>query len=111
MDTKLYVIGLPVHVTDRQLFDMFTPYGKVLAAKTIRIRRPMEAPLGIGIVEMSHREETEKALGAANWPILQGKGLFVFTGSAEVVKALKAAFLELARSPQPLPEELRLPHM
>src|SRR6266536_2134185 len=57
---RLHVTGLPVALTDEDLYLLFAPFGTVRSARTIKDSRGRS--IGFGIVEMSCLEEVEEIL-------------------------------------------------
>jgi RNA recognition motif-containing protein len=68
--SKLYVGNLSYSVTNEQLQEMFSKYGKVKQVNVIEGR-------GYGFVEMSSPSEAEKAKEALNGTDLEGRALKV----------------------------------
>jgi cold-inducible RNA-binding protein len=76
MNKKLYVGGLPYSVTDAQLQQHFSAYGKVDSAKVI-MDRDSDRSRGYGFVEMSTQEEAEKAIAGLNGTQMEGRSITV----------------------------------
>lgn len=62
---KLYVGNLIYNMTEAELSEMFTPYGKVLSAHIITDQYTRQSK-NMGYVEMSGREHGKLAIAALN---------------------------------------------
>ena len=62
---KLYVGNLIYNMTEAELFEMFTPYGKVLSAQIITDQYTRQSK-NMGYVKMSARENGKRAIAALN---------------------------------------------
>ena len=76
MGNKLYVGSLPYSITEAQLSEMFSPYGKVESARVISDRFTGQSK-GFGFVEMSSDAEAQKAMEALNGTQMQGRTIVV----------------------------------
>jgi len=76
MENKLYVGGLSFQTTDEGLKDFFAQAGTVNSAKVI-IDKMTGKSRGFGFVEMSSREEADKAVEMCNGKELDGRTLKV----------------------------------
>lgn len=65
MSMKLYVGNLAYEVSESELEELFTPFGTVESAKIITDRYTGRSK-GFGFVEMSDRQEGEKAIADLN---------------------------------------------
>ena len=73
---KLYIGGLPYSVDDAQLAEMLKPFGTVESANVI-MDRMANTSRGFGFVEMSTKEEGQKAITELNGTSVQGRTLKV----------------------------------
>lgn len=73
---KLYVGGLPYSISDRQLEELFAPYGTVESARVITDRMTGRSK-GFGFVEMSSQAEAEEAIEKLNQTDLEGRSITV----------------------------------
>lgn len=73
---KLYVGNLDYNVTADQLTEMFSQAGKVVDAVVISDRNSGRSK-GFGFVEMSSKEEAEKAVKMFNGKDFQGRNIVV----------------------------------
>ncbi|OGN61644.1 MAG: RNA-binding protein [Chlamydiae bacterium RIFCSPHIGHO2_12_FULL_27_8] len=69
---KLYVGNLPHALTEQQLMEVFSPFGEVVSAKIITDRDTHKSR-GFGFVEMSSKEEGEKAIEELNGKEIGGR--------------------------------------
>lgn len=76
MSKKLYVGNLNYSVTNRDLEDMFTPFGAVESASVI-IERDSGRSKGFGFVEMASSSEANAAISAMNGKDIDGRNLTV----------------------------------
>jgi RNA recognition motif-containing protein len=76
MATKLYVGGLSYAVNDDQLREMFEAIGKVESAQVI-VDRASNQSKGFGFVEMSDKDDAEKAIKELNGKDAGGRSLAV----------------------------------
>jgi len=73
---KLYVGNLIYNMTEAELSEMFTPYGKVLSANIITDQYTRQSK-NMGYVEMSGREQGTLAIAALNNKRVNKKHLVV----------------------------------
>jgi len=73
---NIYVGNLSSEVTDADLETVFSNYGKVSSVKIIRDMFTQESR-GFGFVEMSNRNEAEKAIEQLNAYEIKGKKIVV----------------------------------
>jgi RNA recognition motif-containing protein len=73
---KLYVGGLAYSVTDKELEDLFTTYGKVDSAVVIKDRDSGQSK-GFGFVEMSELKEAQEAIKELNGKEVSGRSIMV----------------------------------
>ncbi len=71
---KLYVGNLSYSTTDRQLADLFSPFGTVISARII-IDRKTNRSKGFGFVEMENG--ADEAIAALNEKEVDGRRLVV----------------------------------
>lgn len=76
MGTKLMVEGLPPLFSTQQLTDLFAPFGTVLSAEIIT--DPAGKSLRMGRVEMSTRQDAERAMRTLHRSQVEGTFLLVF---------------------------------
>lgn len=76
MGNKLYVGNLTFAVGDRELEQLFKPYGSVMSAKIV-IDRDSGRSKGFGFVEMGSSEEASAAIEALNEKEVEGRSLTV----------------------------------
>jgi len=72
MTKRLYVGGLPDHVTDDVLENLFSAYGTVESV-TVMINKITDLPEGFGFVEMSCDSEAEEAIQNLNGTQFEGR--------------------------------------
>ncbi|NGX28235.1 MAG: hypothetical protein K940chlam1_00410 [Candidatus Anoxychlamydiales bacterium] len=73
---KLYVGNLPHSYTEQELTDLFSTFGSVVSAKLI-LDRDTGKSRGFGFVEMSSKEEAEKAIQEQNGKEVGGRTVVV----------------------------------
>ena len=73
---KLYVGGLAYSVTDKELEDFFTEFGKVISAVVIKDRDSGQSK-GFGFVEMEDLKEAQNAIKELNGKELSGRTVTV----------------------------------
>ncbi|OGK26368.1 hypothetical protein A2954_06270 [Candidatus Roizmanbacteria bacterium RIFCSPLOWO2_01_FULL_37_12] len=61
MANKIYVGNLPTSLTDKELFDLFSPFGAVLSAKVV-IGMDSKSNTGYGYVIMSNDSDVQTAI-------------------------------------------------
>jgi polyadenylate-binding protein len=95
--TNVYVKPLEKTVDDKQLLDMFTPFGKITSVAVMRDENGESK--GFGFVNFENHEEAEKAIDALNEKEINGKQLFVGKAQkkSEREKELKDMFLKIQR--------------
>lgn len=76
METEIYVGNLADSVTERDLEELFSQVGDVMAEKVIRDRVSGQ-PRGFGFVTMGSVEEAEEAINRLNGQELHGRHLKV----------------------------------
>jgi cold-inducible RNA-binding protein len=76
MAMKLYVGGLAYSVTDKELEDFFTEFGKVTSAVVIKDRDSGQSK-GFGFVEMEDLKEAQNAIKELNGKELSGRTVTV----------------------------------
>ncbi len=76
MTKRLYVGGVPNHVTDKILKDLFSAYGIVESA-TLMINKITDLPDGFGFVEMSCESEAQEAIQNLNGTQVDGRTIKV----------------------------------
>ena len=76
MTNKLFVGGLDYNVTDSQLEELFSQFGKIISAKVI-IDRYTGQGKGFGFVEMSSQEEAQTAMNKLNETEFAGRNIAV----------------------------------
>ncbi|MGH8547826.1 MAG: RNA recognition motif domain-containing protein [Methylococcales bacterium] len=76
MAKKLYVGNLSHTVGDRDLEEMFRPYGRVVSANVIMDRHSGRSK-GFAFVEMSSDQEARAAISALHGKDVEGKSLTV----------------------------------
>lgn len=76
MGSKLYVGGLAYSVTDGRLQELFSAHGTVESANVISDKFTGQSR-GFGFVEMSARDEAQKAIAALNGTQFEGRTLTV----------------------------------
>jgi cold-inducible RNA-binding protein len=73
---KIFVGGLPFRYEDKDLGDLFAPFGEVKSASIIRDRMMNNRSKGFGFVEMEDAE-ADKAISGLNGSELDGRTLTV----------------------------------
>ena len=76
MTKRLYVGGLPDHVTNEMLENLFSAYGTVESA-TLIIDKTTDLPKGFGFVGMSCESEAEAAIQNLNGTQVEGRTIKV----------------------------------
>ena len=76
MTKRLYVGGLPDHVTDEILKNLFSTYGTVESV-TVMINKITDLPQGFGFVEMSCESEAQEAIQNLNGTQVDGRTIKV----------------------------------
>lgn len=76
MAVKLYVGNLPYSTTDKDLEELFAPYGTVVSASVITDRDSGRSK-GFGFVEMETEEQANAAIEALNGKEFGGRNLVV----------------------------------
>lgn len=72
----MYVSNLDFGVQEKDLQKLFEPFGEVLSAKIITDRETGRSR-GFGFVEMSSKEDANKAMAALNEKELSGRNISV----------------------------------
>jgi RNA recognition motif-containing protein len=73
---KLYVGNLSKQVTDVQLNELATPFGKIISAN-VATDRGSGASKGFGFIEFSNADEANAAITALNGKDVNGQALTV----------------------------------
>ncbi len=73
---KLYVGSLPYSVTEEELHNLFSAYGKIESVRIITDKFTGQSK-GFGFVEMADGDEAQKAIEAINGMKLNGRTLIV----------------------------------
>jgi len=76
MSMKLYVGNLSHDVSDSELREIFLPFGEVESVKVITDRYT-GGSRGFGFVEMSTREDGERAINELNGKIIRNRKIIV----------------------------------
>ncbi len=85
MTKRLYVGGLPNHVTDEILADLFSAYGTVESA-TLMINKITDLPDGFGFVEMSCESEAQAAIHNLDGTQFEGRTIKVHEARPKLVR-------------------------
>jgi RNA recognition motif-containing protein len=73
---NIYVGNLPYNITEDELRDAFSPFGRVTRASIV-IDRETNRSKGFGFIEMSDNAEGEAAINALNETDLKGRNIKV----------------------------------
>jgi len=84
MIKRLYVGGLPDHVTDDVLENLFSAYGTVESV-TVMINKITDLPDGFGFVEMSTESEAQEAIQNLNGTEVEGRTIKVHEARPRLV--------------------------
>jgi RNA recognition motif-containing protein len=76
MIKRLYIAGLPYHVTSEILENFFSAYGTVESA-TVMINKITDLSHGFGFVEMSTESEAQGAIQKLNGTEVEGRTIKV----------------------------------
>lgn len=76
MSKRLFIGGLPFSVTNSQLEEMFSQFGKVVSADVITDKYSGRSK-GFGFVEMENDEEADEAIAKLNETELEGRKIAV----------------------------------
>lgn len=76
MSKRLFIGGLPFSVTNSQLEEMFSQFGKVVSADVITDKYSGRSK-GFGFVEMENEEEADEAIAKLNETELEGRKIAV----------------------------------
>ncbi len=76
MTKRLYVGGLPYHVTNEMLENLFSAYGTV-ESTTLMINKITDLSDGFGFVEMSCESEAQEAIQNLNGTQVEGRTIKV----------------------------------
>ena len=76
MTKRLYIAGLPYHVTSEILENFFSAYGTVESA-TVMINKITDLSHGFGFVEMSTESEAQEAIQNLNGTEVEGRTIKV----------------------------------
>lgn len=82
MNSKIYVGNILYEVTDQDLRDLFSQYGRVTSAEVVRYQKSKRSK-GFGFVRMSSDEEAQAAVAALNNQDYRGRKLFLDFAKAE----------------------------
>ncbi len=74
MTINIYVGNLPYQTDDRELEDLFAPFGDIASARVIMDRETGRSK-GFGFVEMPDRAQGEAAIEALNGNEMDGRAL------------------------------------
>ncbi|WVZ71305.1 hypothetical protein U9M48_019903, partial [Paspalum notatum var. saurae] len=74
--TEIFVSKLSFYTTEKELKDVFSPFGSVEEARLMRDRQTGRMK-GFGFVKYSSQEEAEKAIKAMDGRIFRGRLIFV----------------------------------
>jgi len=85
MTKKLYVGGLPDHVTDDVLKNLFSAYGAVESV-TVMINKITDLPDGFGFVEMSCQSEAQEAIQNLNGTQVEGRTIRVYEARPRLLR-------------------------
>ncbi len=85
MIKRLYVGGLPDHVTDDVLENLFSAYGTVESV-TVMINKITDLPEGFGFVEMSCDSEAEEAIQNLNGTQVEGRTIRVYEARPRLLR-------------------------
>jgi len=76
MSNNLYVGNLSFNVAEKDLEELFSPYGEVVSANVITDKQTGRSR-GFGFVEMNRSEDAQKAIEALDGKEFQGRNLTV----------------------------------
>ncbi|MBN1263065.1 MAG: RNA-binding protein [Candidatus Pacebacteria bacterium] len=76
MAKKLYVGGLPYSVTNAQLEEIFSKFGKIVSCAVITDRYSGQSK-GFGFVEMENDAEADEAIAKLNDTEVEGRKIIV----------------------------------
>ena len=85
MIKRLYVGGLPDHVTDDVLENLFSAYGTVESV-TVMINKITDLPEGFGFVEMSCQSEAQEAIQKLNGTQVEGRTIRVYEARPRLLR-------------------------
>lgn len=88
MSVRIYVGNLPYSMTQTELGALFTPFGEI-GSTTIVTDKYSGRSRGFGFVEMTNRNEGEKAIEALDGKEIQGRKLKVSEALAKKEKSGK----------------------
>ncbi|VVC33754.1 Hypothetical protein CINCED_3A002197 [Cinara cedri] len=91
-DTNLYVQNLPRSITERELEDLFAPYGQIVQ-KNILKDKYSGLPRGVAFVRYNKKEDAQKAINQLNGVLLEGCSEHLSVKIAEEHGKQKAAYL------------------
>ncbi len=72
----LFIAGIPMYMSNKDLEDLLKPYGQVLSAKVIKDYDTGESR-GFGFVQMEKRDEAKHAIQALDNHNIDGNSLTV----------------------------------
>ena len=85
MTKRLYVGGLPDHVTDDTLKNLFSACGTVESV-TVMINKITDLPQGFGFVEMSCESEAQAAIENLNDTQVEGRTIKVYEARPRLLR-------------------------
>ena len=91
MTKRLYVGGLPYHVTDEILENLFSDYGTVESA-TLVLDKITDLPHGFGFVEMSCESEAQEAIHKLDGTLFEGETIHVNEARPRLVPPRRKRF-------------------
>ncbi|CAI6349820.1 unnamed protein product [Macrosiphum euphorbiae] len=118
-DTNLYVQNLPRSITERELEDLFAPYGQIVQ-KNILKDKYSGLPRGVAFVRYNKKEDAQKAIIQLNGVLLEGCTEHLSVKIAEEHGKQKAAYLaglqtglahRGAKNPQNMHQLIRANHV
>lgn len=76
MANKIYVGNLPSKLTEKELYELFTPFGEVISAQIV-LALGGKTTAGYGYVTMTNDKDIQKAVQALNNKAVQKKNIRV----------------------------------
>lgn len=76
MANKIYVGNLPPSITDKELYELFSPLGEVIVAK-VTLGMDGKSNAGYGYVTMTNDKDVQKAVTKLNNSMLKKKNIRV----------------------------------
>ena len=83
---NMYVSNLSFHTTDEDLNNLFSKFGAVTSAKVITDRETGRSR-GLGFVEMSSDDDSQKAIAGLNQKEIEGRQMSVSVAKEKPRKA------------------------